>query len=299
MRVLNYGSLNIDRVYSVDHFVRAGETITCSALNFYCGGKGLNQSVALARAGCNTVHFGAVGQGGDMLREQIAAAGADVSEIMTLEGESGHAVIQVNDGGNNCIIVYGGANRKITRGDIDRVLAKFTPGDCFLCQNETSEVPYAIHAAKQRRLYVVVNPSPIDEVMCNLPAEDIDCFVLNEIEAKALSQSSSDDYHDILFAMHRRYPKTRIVMTVGEAGVLCADGDHVYEHGIFKVNAVDTTAAGDTFCGYIISCMQRGLEMPEALRIASAAGAIAVGRAGASVSIPLWDEVMGFLRERG
>ncbi len=299
MRVLNYGSLNIDRVYSVDHFVRAGETITCSTLNFYCGGKGLNQSVALARAGCDTVHFGAVGGDGGMLRDQIAAAGADVSEIMTLEGESGHAVIQVNEGGNNCIIVYGGANRQITRADIDRVLAGFAPGDCFLCQNETSEVPYAIHAAKQRGLYVVVNPSPIDEVMCNLPPEDIDCFVLNEIEAKALSQSSSDDFHDILFAMQRRYPKARIVMTVGEAGVLCADGDRVYEHGIFKVNAVDTTAAGDTFCGYIISCMQRGLEMPEALRIASAASAIAVGRAGASVSIPRRDEVMDFLKERG
>ena len=298
MRVLNYGSLNIDRVYSVDHFVRAGETITCGALNFYCGGKGLNQSVALARAGCDAVHFGAVGSDGDSLRKQIADSGADVSEIMTLAGESGHAVIQVNEGGNNCIIVYGGANRKITRADIDRVLLKFSPGDCFLCQNETAEVRYAIHRAKQRGMYVVVNPSPIDEVMLDLPPQDIDCFVLNEIEAKALSGSSSSDNHEILAAMRQRYPGARIVMTVGEDGVLCADGDQVFEHGIFKVNAVDTTAAGDTFCGYIISCMQRGMDIPASLRVASAAAAIAVGRAGASVSIPLWDEVMKFLSER-
>ena len=139
MKVLCFGSLNIDYVYHVPHFAGGGETLAAASLSRFSGGKGLNQSIALARAGLEVRHAGAVGRDGLFLLEELREAGVRTESVEVLEdARTGHAIIQRTPSGENCILLYGGANRRITREQIDRVLSDFGPGDALALQNETS-----------------------------------------------------------------------------------------------------------------------------------------------------------------
>ena len=296
MRILNFGSLNIDKVYSVDHFVRAGETILCTDMNIFCGGKGLNQSVALARAGAEVYHAGAIGTDGGLLREQLASSGAHLDYLQTLDMPSGHTALQVTPDGQNCIIVCAGSNARLTKDYIDRVLADFGPGDVMLVQNEVSNVPYMIRQAKARGLQVAFNASPITDSILSYPLELVDYYLINETEGRALSGCEATDYETILAALHEKFPAAAIVLTVGADGVLYQHGDERYAHGIYRVQAVDTTAAGDTFCGFFLASLARGLSVPQALENASLASALAVSRPGACGSIPTWSEMEAFAK---
>lgn len=293
MRILNLGSLNFDKVYNVSHFVSGGETILSRGYGEFLGGKGLNQSVALARAGAEVFHAGAIGPDGDALKAALKEAGADTRYLKQVDTVSGHAIIQ-NASGQNCIIVCGGANQCVTREQIRDTLADFGPGDWLLLQNEVSNVPFAMEEAKRRGMTVAFNASPITEELLSYPLELVDCFLINEVEGKALSGVQSDDFSVILEALAIRFPKAIMVLTVGEAGVLYREGNCRLQHGCYPVNAVDTTAAGDTFCGYFLSCLSRGMKPEKALETASKASAIAVSRHGAVPSIPIWDEVIAF-----
>ena len=164
MKVLNFGSLNLDYVYDVDHFVREGETISSADMNVFCGGKGLNQSVALAKAGVKAYHAGAVGSAdGAMLLEALSNVGADISYIKRYDMSSGHAIIQKNRAGNNCILLYGGANQNIDIDFIKEVLKDFDKGDILLLQNEVSNLSFIIDEGYKRGMSIVLNPSPINE----------------------------------------------------------------------------------------------------------------------------------------
>ena len=133
MKVLNFGSLNIDYTYQVDHFVRAGETMSSESLQVFSGGKGLNQSIALSKAGADVWHAGAVGAGdGDFLIEQMKKAGVHTELIEHLDGQTGHAIIQKDPAGQNCILLYGGANQRITKEMVDRVLTQFEADDFLI-----------------------------------------------------------------------------------------------------------------------------------------------------------------------
>ena len=163
MKIMNLGSLNLDKVYAVRHFVQAGETVLADRCEVHCGGKGLNQSIALAKAGAEVLHLGKIGPDGTALEQILSCSGVDVSLLLPSENDSGHAIIQVNTDGQNSIIVYGGANQEITPAEIDQALTRMCAGDLFLTQNETSCVPYALQKAKKVGLKTVFNPSPITQ----------------------------------------------------------------------------------------------------------------------------------------
>ena len=174
---------------------------------------------------------------------------------------------------------------------VDAALRSFGPGDLLLLQNETSQGEYAIREAKRRGLRIAFNPSPISQELFRYPFELVDYLLVNEIEGGALSDRPGGDPEEILRELCRRYPDTAIVLTIGADGVLCGTNGQLCRHGAYKVPVVDTTAAGDTFCGYFLSGLARGLSLEESLELASKASALAVSRAGAASSIPALSEV--------
>ena len=290
MKVLNFGSLNIDYVYSVDHFVRAGETLASDNLELFCGGKGLNQSIAFARAGAEVFHAGCIGKDGTMLTDTLQNSGVDTSLIKTNGNIStGHAIIQVNKHGENCILLFGGANLTISEDFAREVISKFECGDLLVLQNEINNIDLIIKLANEKGLQTVLNPSPFNEKINALDLSLINWLIVNETEGKEIT--GKEDSNDILDTLLSRFPNMKVVLTLGADGSVYADKNTRVKQDIFKANVVDTTAAGDTFTGYFFSSIMRGKAPAEALRIASAASAIAVSRKGASPSIPTLNEV--------
>lgn len=163
MKVLNYGSLNIDYVYSVDHIAQIGETILSDSLKTFCGGKGLNQSIALAKAGVAVNHAGLIGEDGDILLDICKEYGVDTTYIKKVPAQGGHTIIQVDKEGRNNIILYGGTNQMQSREYIDKVLSDFTAGDYLLLQNEINQLDYIIDKAYEKEMRIVLNPSPFDD----------------------------------------------------------------------------------------------------------------------------------------
>lgn len=291
MKILNFGSLNLDYVYSVDRFVRPGETKSSKSMQIFSGGKGLNQSIALARSGVEVYHAGAVGKSdGGKLIDILKTNNVNIDYIAQYDDVStGHAIIQVDEDGQNCILLYGGANQMITKNHVDRVLENFTKGDFLILQNEINMLKYIVDEGHKKGLQIVLNPSPMDEKIFSLNLEYVDYFMLNEVEAVDICEGEIKG--DILDALRTKYPSAKIILTLGEKGVRFKDGDTVLEHGIFKVPVIDTTAAGDTFTGYFIGSLAKGYDIREALRLSSIASAIAVSRKGAESSIPYMEEV--------
>ena len=291
MRVLNFGSLNIDYVYNVDHIVKKGETISSDTLNVFCGGKGLNQSIALSKAGAEVYHAGVIGEDGAFLEEILRASGVHTRFVqMKADTRTGNAIIQKDRNGDNCILLYGGSNRAVTPGMADEVLEHFEAGDMLVLQNEVSELSYLMERAHERGMVIALNPSPIDEELLKAPLQYVNYFILNEIEAKTLTNGVEED-NAMLEAMLKKFPNAEIILTLGERGSVYAKGNVRVEQGIYKVPVTDTTAAGDTFTGYYLASIIQGLSVEKALNMAAKASAIAVSRKGAAPSIPEREEV--------
>nr|WP_325213041.1 ribokinase [uncultured Oscillibacter sp.] len=296
MKVLCFGSLNIDYVYQVPHFASGGETLAAASLQRFSGGKGLNQSIALARAGLEVRHAGAVGTDGLFLLEELRAAGAGTGYVEVLEDVStGHAIIQRTPAGENCILLYGGANRRITREQVDRVLADFGPGDALVLQNEISELPYLTERAKARGMTVALNPSPMERgLLPLLPRADY--LLVNEIEAaqllEYLDRAVPETAEGLAEALADRFPAAAVVLTLGPQGSLCAAGGRLVRQAAHPARAVDTTAAGDAYTGFFLAGVLTGQSVEQAMEYASAAAAIAVSRPGAAPSIPSREEVL-------
>ncbi len=296
MKLINFGSLNIDYVYDMPHFVQGGETATAAARHIYAGGKGLNQSIAAARAGANVVHAGAIGPDGAFLEQLLKDAGADTSSLLHVREASGHALIQVIPDGQNAIIVYGGANQRLTEEYVRSVLRRAEPGDLVLLQNETSQTAQIITQAADLGLRVIFNPSPFPTHSEDLPLSRIDTFIVNEIEGALLAGMPKEQDSDVIFdALRRLYPKTQIILTLGSRGVVAWLDGQRYEQACFQVRALDTTGAGDTFCGYYLASRCQGKSPAQCLHAASAAAAIAITRPGAAPAIPTRDEVEDLL----
>ena len=291
MKILNFGSLNLDHVYSVDHFVKEGETLASFSLNDFLGGKGLNQSIALARAGCQVYHAGKIGGDGTVLLDKLKAERVNVNHIMIEEKTpTGHAVIQVDRNGQNCILLYGGANRTISKPEIDTVMSNFDGGDLLLLQNEITNVDYIIEKAHKKEMIIALNPSPIDDRLVNMKELSlVDWFILNEVEGAALTGKKLGE--DICDALLMKYPNAQIVLTLGKLGAIYYDSTSFAKHGIYDVPVVDTTAAGDTFTGFFLCCVSENRTVEECLEIASKAASLAVTKAGASDSIPTRKDV--------
>jgi ribokinase len=287
--MLNLGSINIDHVYEVTHFVRPGETLGSSSYKIFAGGKGFNQSIALTRAGAVTCHAGKVGKDADWLIQRLQKEGVNTDGVSVTETATGHAVIQVVPSGENAIVLFGGANQAVTASDVERALSSCVPGDYLLVQNETSAVPEAIRKGRERQLRVVFNPAPMSPAVRNYPLECVDLFILNETEAEGLTGKT--DPEDIRAAMLRQFPRSATVLTLGSKGAMYFDADTVRYEKAPAVKAVDTTAAGDTFIGFFLAELMRNASPAEALAYGCRAAAICITRTGASDSIPMRNEL--------
>jgi ribokinase len=289
MKVLNFGSLNVDYVYSVDHIVQGGETILSSGREAFCGGKGLNQSIALARAGVPVYHAGAVGTDGQMLLDACKENGVNTDYVRTLPVPGGHTIIQVDAKGQNCIILYGGTNIMQDAEYVDEVLSHFDAGDYLVLQNEINMLDYIIDRAYEKGMKIVMNPSPYNDALAACDLGKVSLFFVNEIEAAQITGNSDPDR--ALDALHAAYPKAAFVLTLGSQGAWYYDGQQRVFQGIFKVKPVDTTAAGDTFTGFFLRRLIDGAPIQTALMTAAKASSIAVTRRGAAPSIPSIKEV--------
>lgn len=289
MRVLNFGSLNYDYVYNVDHIMMPGETQASTGMNTFCGGKGLNQSIALAKAGVPVYHAGMVGEDGTMFLNLCKENNVDTTYTKTIAGKSGHTIIQVDRNAQNCILLYGGANRSITKEFVDEVLAGFEEGDLILLQNEVNEMPYIIEQAYEKKMMIALNPSPYDHALDDCDFHKVSIFLMNEIEGEMMTGFKDPD--QILTFMKKEFPEAKVVLTLGGDGVRYQDKEQSLSQGIFKVQAVDTTAAGDTFTGYFISGLLQEMPIQNILERCAKASSIAVSRMGATDSIPRAEEV--------
>ena len=291
MKMLNFGSLNLDIVYHVDHIVTAGETLLSDSREPFCGGKGLNQSIAAARAGIPVYHAGRIGKDGGALLDILREAGVSTEYVRVSDVDAtGTALIQVDRNGQNCILLHSGANHTIDAGLIDTVLASFGEGDILLMQNEINGVGRIMQKACDRGMRIAFNPSPYQREIADYPLACVRWMILNEIEGQALTgRTDPEEIADVLL---RRYPDSAVVLTLGSRGVYYRDARICARHGVYKVRTVDTTGAGDTFTGYFLAGVWEGLDIPETLRRASVASSLAVSRKGAAASIPAIGEVL-------
>lgn len=295
MKVLVFGSLNIDHVYQLPHPLRPGETLSSLSYQRNTGGKGLNQAIALARAGQEVWFAGGIGSDGLFLRDALVSEGVDVRLLRVTDTPTGHAIIHVDAEGGNSIVLYGGANQCVTEEAIREAVAQCQPGDLLLLQNEINLVPQIIRAAKECGLQIALNPSPASPEMARWPLDMVDWLLLNEVEGHDLTGCT--DLEDILDGLLAKYPACRIVLTLGAEGAIYADGQQRVHQPAIGVKAVDTTAAGDTFTGYFLQAILSDRTVTEALQRAAHAAAIAVSRPGASASIPRADEVAECMHE--
>lgn len=294
MKIINFGSLNVDYVYRLDHIVKPGETLASSEMQVNPGGKGSNQSVALKRAGADVWHAGLLGEDTAWMRERLAKEGVDVRHVLiSKEIHGGHAIIQVDANGQNSIVLFGGANQAIGKSQVADVMKEAVPGDWLVLQNEINVTADAMAAGKAAGMKVCFNPAPFDEGVFNYPLQCVDLFILNEHEAAGLARKPVETAPEELIAvLSAAYPQAMVCVTLGEAGsLLWTAKTGILRQKAYPVQAVDTTAAGDTFTGFFLAELTHGAELAQALDIAAKASAIAVTRPGALDSIPYLKEL--------
>ncbi len=289
MKFINFGSLNIDLVYQVDHIARPGETIASSAHQVFAGGKGANQTVALVRAGATVFHAGQVGPEGQWLIDKLSKLGVNMEHTLIGAVPTGHAIIQIDAQGQNSIVLFPGANRQIDRAAIERTLSESSKEDILLLQNEINDVPYIIHEAKKRRLSICLNPAPFGPEVLDYPLDLIDFLIVNETEAADLTGISSPD--QLLDALATTWPRAQIVLTLGASGAQYRSPQEEFHLPAPQVQALDTTGAGDTFIGYFLQGLTTGIGAHSAIARAIEAAALCVTRPGAIDSIPSSTEI--------
>jgi ribokinase len=285
MRILNYGSLNIDFVYQVDHIVKPGETISSQSLKKFAGGKGANQSVAMAKAGAEVWHAGKIGHDGQWLLDILVNNGIHTELVTSYDGPTGHAVIQVNQEGENSIVLFGGGNKMIDVVEVENNLKNFKPGEYIVLQNEINDVSGIIELAASYSLKICLNPAPFSRDVLSWPLDKIDILILNTSEGEGLA-GIEGDIEEILSVLSKRYENCEIVLTDGKNGAYYCRGSFRIFVPSIEVKVVDTTAAGDTFLGYFLVSRASGATPLEAMQQATAAAAITVSRPGAIESIP-------------
>lgn len=289
--ILNFGSLNIDYVYHVDNFVSPGETKLAATLHKFGGGKGNNQSIALARAGAKVYHAGNIGQDGVFLIEDLKKEGVNTNFInISSTLPSGHAIIQVNNQGENCILLCGGANQEISNLYIEQVLENFNIGDILLIQNEISNLNTLLKIAGAKKMLIYFNPAPMEQKILDYDLNLVDTFIVNQTEAATLTKLNNID--EILAKMSELFPRSKIILTLGQDGAIYQDNQQQIRQPGFLAKAIDTTAAGDTFIGYFMAArLQNKLDIKSSLELACRAAAITVTRKGATASIPYRHEI--------
>lgn len=291
MTIWNLGSINLDLVYRLDHLPQPGETLAALRHDEGLGGKGANQSVAAARAGSETRHVGAMGEGSPWVLDQLIEAGVETTGIVqSADHATGHAVILVDRHAENCIVIHPGANRALDGERVADALSWIDPEDTLLIQNETNLQVEAAQIARAAGARVIYSAAPfdLDAVQAILPFVSI--LALNRGEADRLFAAMDGDL-----------PVDALLITLGGDGAEYRDlvSGETLRQRAFPVAAVDTTGAGDCFAGYFAAGLDQGMAPSEALRLAAAAAALAVTRPGAGGAIPALAEVEAFLARHG
>jgi ribokinase len=284
MAIINIGSINVDHSYQLNRFLQPGETASCRHYLRGLGGKGMNQSIALLRAGAEVVHLGAVGRGDSWVRETIAAAGVALDDILDSSADTGHAIIQIDAQGENCILLYQGANHALSDSDVAAALQRHPQHEWVLTQNETNVVAQTIALAAAAGRKVAFNPAPCDAALAQLPLERLALLLVNEIEVCQLTGQA--EVQAAFAALRARCPDTLVVVTLGAEGLWAAQGAQQWAVPSYPTQVLDTTGAGDTITGYLLAGLDEGLAVEDALHLAAKAAALTVARRGAAASIP-------------
>ena len=283
MTLWNLGSINADIVYRVPHIPAPGETLASTSRQTFLGGKGTNMSVAAARAGAHVRHIGAVGPDGRWARDRLMEYGVDTRHIAEIDTETAQAIIAVDDHGENAIILHPGANHAIPESLVQSALTEAAAGDRIVLQNETNLQFETARLARDMGLWVAYAAAPFsaDRVEALLPY--LDFLILNAVEAQQLEQATG--------LTPAQIPVGHVMVTRGAEGATYYGGSEPVHVPAPKVRAVDTTGAGDTFTGYVLAGLDRGLPMEQSLNQATLAAALMVMRAGTADVIPDLAEV--------
>ena len=284
MKILNFGSINKDFFYSVNDFVKPGETISSIRYNIKIGGKGLNQSVGISKAGQKIYHAGIINKDDTFILDKLKKWNINCENILLSNNPTGHAIIQVDKKGENSIIIHGGANHDVDIKFIKSVLSKFDSGDILVLQNEINNIKEIIDRAHHKKMKIVFNPAPFNNEILNYDLNKISTLILNQTEGEALSKEKKPD--GILKVLNSKFNNTEIILTLGEKGSLYSFKDELVKIKAHKLDTVDTTGAGDTFIGYYVAGIASKKSKKDNLNRASEAAAIATTKLGGAESIP-------------
>ena len=291
MKIFNYGSINIDHIYQVPHLVQPGETLSSTHYKQVLGGKGANQSIALARAGASVMHIGRCNKADSWAVRLLEDAGVNCQLVELVEQPSGHAIIQVDQQAENSIVLFGGANQSFTEADIAQSLAAAVKGDWLLLQNECSHIDRAIEYAQHKQLKIVLNPSPMLADLASFPLDKVSLLVVNEVELSQILNTVDLSCAQMVVQVRERFPKMDVVITLGAKGAMWVNSQEHIQVDAYKVEVVDTTAAGDTFLGFLMAAISRKESKQAALIAGCKASSLAVQTLGASSSIPTAEQV--------
>ena len=284
MKILNFGSINKDFFYSVNDFVKPGETISSIKYNVKIGGKGLNQSVGISKAGQKIYHAGIINKDDTFILDKLKKWNINCENIVLGDNPTGHAIIQVDKNGENSIIIHGGANHDFDIKFIKSVLSKFDSGDILVLQNEINNIKEIIDRAHHKKMKIVFNPAPFNNEILSYDLNKISTIILNQTEGEALSKEKKPD--GILKVLNSKFNNTEIILTLGEKGSLYSFKDELLKIKAHKVDTIDTTGAGDTFIGYYVAGIASEISKKNNLNRASEAAAIATTKLGGAESIP-------------
>jgi ribokinase len=286
MTIFNLGSINADHVYRVPHLPGPGETLAATSMQTGLGGKGANMSVAAARAGSHVAHIGAIGSDGIWARNRLLEYGVDTRHIAELDVPTGHAIINVDDAGENAITLFAGANQAISEDSVANVLSTGSTGDILVTQNETNAQGVAAKVGSKLGFRVCYAAAPFDASAVKAVLPYLDFLILNAVEAQQLEQALGVSIEELDVA--------DIIITLGSDGARWISEGVDQHFAAIKVDPVDTTGAGDTFTGYVLAGLDRGLTMGQSISLAMRAAALMVMRMGTADVIPDLKEVEAF-----
>lgn len=298
------GSINMDLMMSTQNFPGAGETVLGESFYTDCGGKGANQAIAAAKLGADVSMIGSVGDDlyGEMMCENLGKYHVDTSSVtIRAQESSGVAMIVLSDNDNR-IIVSSGANASLLPAYIQEKSEVVAASKVVLAQLEVplETVNYGFRLAKENDCITVLNPSPVQKLPVDLLC-NTDILILNEHEAEALINSSVSSVEEAKDCIPRLLALgvKQVVLTLGEKGCVYTSGEEIYFQPARKVTAVDTTGAGDSFCGALISALAKEISMENAIEFATVVSSMTVTKKGTSSSFPTLEEVKEIQKKEG
>ena len=293
------GSLNMDLVVNVENMPKKGQTLIGSDFKEVPGGKGANQAVAMARLGGDVTMIGKVGTDsfGQTLIDALKNDNVDTTYVHKENGPTGVAMITVDKNAENAIVVAPGANFKVSKNDIDKNIEAIKGSDIVVVQLETplDTIKYTLKKAKEFGKYTILNPAPAVKLEDSI-IENVDLLTPNETELEILSGVSINNEDDILKAAQVMLEKgvKKLIVTLGSKGSLYIDKENKIFKKSYKVDAIDTTAAGDSYTGAIAVSLSQGKNVEDTIDFASRVGALCVTKEGAQTSLPTIEEVLNY-----